>query len=93
MLRSDLIEASISMWASPIVLILKKDCSLQLCVDYRKLNAVTSPDPFPMPRLDELIDGLTSDAYIACNLRLDQWIQAGYGGEELKRKDAICHPL
>ena len=52
MLRSILIEAS-TRWASP-VLIPKNDGSLRLCVDYRKLNAVSSLDPFPMPRIVQL---------------------------------------
>ena len=65
MLRSDLTETNTSAWASPIILIPKKDGSLRLYVNYRKLNAVTSPDPFPMPRIDELIDVHTSAAYIA----------------------------
>ena len=34
----------------------KKDKSLRLCVDYRKLNAVSEGDAYPMPRVDTLID-------------------------------------
>ena len=58
LLRAGLIRVSRSPWAAPIVLVPKKDGSLRLCVDYRKLNAVTRPDPFPMPRVEDLIDGL-----------------------------------
>ena len=64
MLRAGLIEVSRSPWASPIVLVPKKDGSLRLCVDYRKLNAVTRPDPFPMPRVEDLLDGLWGAKYI-----------------------------
>ena len=64
MLRAGLIEVSRSPWASPIVLVHKKDGSLRLCVDYRKLNAVTRPDPFPMPRVEDLLDGLAGAKYI-----------------------------
>ena len=54
----DIIEPSCSPWASPIVPIRKKDGSIRLCVDYRKLNSVTKPDRFPMPNLSDLVFGL-----------------------------------
>lgn len=60
-LQADLIEVSNSAWVSPIVLVPKKDGSLRLCVDYRKLNAVTHP---AMPRIGDIIDGLAGASYI-----------------------------
>lgn len=54
----DIIEPSISPWASPVVPIRKKDGSIRLCIDYRKLNHVTIPDKFPMPNLTDSIFGL-----------------------------------
>ena len=56
--EADIIEPSMSPWSSPVVPVRKKDGSLRLCVDYRKLNAVTVPDKFPVPNLLDSIFGL-----------------------------------
>ena len=58
MLEEGVIEPSDSDWAAPIVLVRKKDGTLRFCVDYRKLNSQSKVDPYPMPRVDELIDRL-----------------------------------
>ena len=47
---------SVSPWASPIVPVPKKDGSLRLCIDYRRLNKVTQGDPYYMSTLDEIIE-------------------------------------
>ena len=58
MLKSDVIEPSSSPWASPIVMVTKKDGSIRFCVDYRKLNGVTLRDSYPLPRIDDCLDSL-----------------------------------
>ncbi len=52
------IEPSSSEWSSPIVLVPKKDGTLRFCLDFRKLNSVSKFDPYPMPRVDELVERL-----------------------------------
>jgi len=42
-------------WAAPIVVVKKADGGWRLCTDFRKLNSVTEPDPFPLPRIDGLL--------------------------------------
>ncbi len=58
MLNLGVIEESHSDWASPIVLVPKTDGSVRFCVDYRKVNALSKFDAYPMPRVDELLDRL-----------------------------------
>ena len=54
--KAGLIEPSTCDWASPpIVLIKKEGKSMRMCVDYRRLNSVTKVEAYPMPRVDELI--------------------------------------
>ena len=58
MLSKGFIEPSDSPWASPIVLVAKKDGSTRFCIDYRRLNDVTRKDSFHLPRIDETIESL-----------------------------------
>ena len=62
--REGIIERSLSEWAFPIVLVKKKDGSLRMCVDYRRLSAVADADAYPMPRVDDMIDALGKSKYI-----------------------------
>ena len=59
-----IIKPSTSEWASPIVLVPKKDGTIRMCVDYRRLNSVVEADAYPIPRIDELIDRLGGAKYL-----------------------------
>ncbi|CAF5038797.1 unnamed protein product, partial [Rotaria magnacalcarata] len=63
LLKQGTIEESISPWSSPIVLIRKKYGSVRFCIDFRKLNNITTKDAFPMPRIDDIFDHLSQAEY------------------------------
>ncbi|CAM5178561.1 unnamed protein product [Eretmochelys imbricata] len=65
MLQMGVIRPSHSAWISPVILVPKLDGEMCVCVDYRKLNAVTHPDNYPMPRTDELLEKLGRAQFIS----------------------------
>ena len=65
MLARNVIQPSTSPWASPIVIVRKKDGSARFCVDYRSLNAVTRKDAYPLPRIDDTLDTLSGSQWFS----------------------------
>lgn len=65
LLKHDLAEQSYSSWASPCILVNKPDGTYRFCTDYRKLNSVTKPDSFPLPRVDDCVDQVGSAKFIS----------------------------
>lgn len=53
-----------SQWCFPVVIVQNSDSSLRITVDYRKLNKHVVTDPFPMPRMDTVIERLSGAKYI-----------------------------
>lgn len=82
LLSQDVIRQSSSQWCSRIVPIKKKTGELRMCVDYRLLNDVTIRVQYPMPRIDEIIDGL-SRAKVFTTLNATK----GYYQIEIKEED------
>ena len=65
MQAAKVIQPSTSPWASPVVMVRKKDGTHRFCIDYRQLNAVTRADTYPLPRIDDLLDQLGQCHYFS----------------------------
>ena len=89
MLAQGVIEPGQSPWASPVVLVRKKDGSLRFCVDYRKLNSVTKFDAYPLPRVDETLDTLAGAQWFSTLDLISGYWQVGLT-PEAKVKSAFC---
>ena len=63
MYQRDVIRPSNSSWASPILLVQKKNGKMRFCVDYRKLNEVSIKDAYPLPRMDDIFSVLGKASY------------------------------
>jgi hypothetical protein len=73
LLIQGLIEPSSSPYGAPVIFVQKKDKSLRMCLDYRKLNSQTIKSKYPLPRIDQLIDQLNGVKVLSS---LD--LQSGY---------------
>ena len=82
LLQKGIVEPSSSEWASPPVLVRKKDGKLRYCIDYRKLNNVTVKDAFPIPKIESCLDTLRGSVYMST---LD--MASGYYQVKLDEKD------
>ena len=81
-LKAGVIRESSSPWASPLVYVRKKDGGTRPCVDYRKLNQLTTVDAYPLPNMNDCLDALGGATLFSC---LD--LQSGYWQIENEEKD------
>lgn len=82
MLELGVIRPSQSPWASPIVLVPKKNGETRICIDYRKLNTVTKGDAYPLPNIEDMLASICKGRIFTS---LD--IRAGYHQIELHEND------
>ncbi len=92
LLAAGIIKESRSPYASPIVIVRKKNGRVRMCIDYRTLNSRTIPDQYTMPRIDDALDCLTGSKWFSV---LD--LRSGYYqiamSEKDKEKTAFICPL
>ena len=56
LLSKGFIRPSTSPWGAPMLFVKKKDSTLRLCINYRKLNRVTVKNKYHLPRIVDLFD-------------------------------------
>ena len=85
------VRKSTSAYASPMVCARKKDGSLRLCIDFRRLNAKIIPDRQPIPRVQDILDGLNGQEWFS-TLDMSQAYHQGEISEESRKFTAFSTP-
>ncbi|GKV43664.1 hypothetical protein SLEP1_g50928 [Rubroshorea leprosula] len=84
LLDKGFIRLSTSPWGAPVLFVKKKDGSLRLCIDYRRLNQVTVKNKYPLPRIDDLFDQLQGARVFS---KID--LRSGYYQLKIKPEDVM----
>ena len=92
LLDHNIIRASKSRFASPIVLVRKKNGTLRMCVDYRILNARSLPDQYTVPLIRDAVDCLNGSSWFSV-IDLKSGFYQIPMREEDKEKTAFTCPL
>ncbi|XP_058217360.1 uncharacterized protein LOC131328430 [Rhododendron vialii] len=82
LLDKGFIRPSTSSWGAPALFVKKKEGTLRLCIDYRKLNQVTVKNRYPLPRIDDLFDQLRG---ATCFSKID--LRSGYHQLRIQDED------
>ncbi|MCG8044297.1 MAG: reverse transcriptase family protein, partial [Candidatus Thiodiazotropha endolucinida] len=84
------IRESVSPWASPIVLVKKKDGGVRPCVDYRRLNELVKPDGFPSPRIQDCLDAVAGSKLFSTFDLTSGYFQIPLKEEDIPKSAFVC---
>ena len=92
MAKRGIIEPSTSAWCAPVVMVTKKsDLKIRFCIDFRRINEISSDDCLILPRIDDTLDALNGNQwYSTLDLRSGYW-QCSLENDS-KEKTAFCIP-
>ena len=91
LLDQGLIRPSTSPWSSPVVLVPKKNGTMRMCVDYRKLNTITIRDQYPLPRIDDTFDQLHNAAWFTTLDLVQGYHQLPLDDEAIPKTAFVTH--
>ncbi|CAB4435127.1 unnamed protein product [Rhizophagus irregularis] len=90
MLKLGKIRESRSPWSSPVTLAGKKSGNYRFCIDYRKLNKVTIADAYPLPRIDEQLERISSGKWFTSLDLASGFNQIEMAEEDIEKTAFIC---
>ena len=86
----DLKAKGVSPWASPIVLVSKKDGGVHPCVDYRKVNELVKPDGFPLPRIQDCLNSVAGAKLFSTLDLTSGYFQIPLKEEDIPKSAFVC---
>lgn len=84
LLDKGFVRPSVSPWGAPVLFVKKKDGSMRMCIDYRRLNQVIIKNKYPLPRIDELFDQLQGASFFS---KID--LRSGYHQLRVRDSDVL----
>ncbi len=90
LLEAGIIKESRSPYASPIVIVRKKNGKIRMCIDYRTLNSKTIPDQYTTPRIDDALDYLAGSRWFSVLDLRNGYYQIPMSGPDVEKTAFIC---
>lgn len=90
LLRAGIIKESRSPYASPIVIVRKKNGTIRMCIDYRFLNSRTIPDQYTTPCIDDALDSLSGSQWFSVLDLRSGYYQIAMADEDKEKTAFIC---
>ena len=84
-LKQGIIRLSKSPCASQVVIVRKKTGEIRLCVDFRKLNAISIRDSFPLPRVEEALQAVQAAVWFSSFDLAQGYLQMAMEEEDIEK--------